>query len=62
MSSPISLFEAMASQGYVVVCRAFRVQRPGGVLLAGFSNPAVYLFDCELADRECILHVKYSLT
>lgn len=27
---------------------AFRVLRPGGVLLAGFSNPIVFLFDPEL--------------
>jgi len=40
---------------------AFRVLRPGGMLLAGFSNPALYLFDYELADREGILQVKYSL-
>ena len=26
---------------------AFRVLRPGGVLLAGFTNPVVYLFDDE---------------
>lgn len=30
---------------------AFRVLRPGGVLLAGFVNPALYLFDDALADR-----------
>jgi SAM-dependent methyltransferase len=40
---------------------AFRVLRPGGVLLAGFNNPAVYLFDYELADRKGILQVKYAL-
>jgi hypothetical protein len=40
---------------------SFRVLRPGGVLLAGFNNPAVYLFDYELADREGVLQVKYSL-
>ena len=28
---------------------AFRVLRPGGVLLAGFNNPAIYLFDDPLA-------------
>ncbi len=28
---------------------AFRVLRRGGSLLAGFLNPAVYIFDLELA-------------
>jgi SAM-dependent methyltransferase len=40
---------------------AFRVLRPGGVLLAGFVNPALYLFDWELAERTGILQVKYAL-
>jgi hypothetical protein len=35
--------------------------RRGGVLLAGFNNPAIYLFDYDLADREGILQVKYAL-
>jgi len=30
---------------------AFRVLRPGGVLLAGFTNPVEYLFDEEAAGR-----------
>lgn len=30
---------------------AFRVLRRGGVLLAGFDNPWVYLFDLDLLDR-----------
>src|SRR4051794_4457155 len=30
---------------------AFRVLRPGGVLLAGFSNPVLYLFDDALAEK-----------
>jgi SAM-dependent methyltransferase len=30
---------------------AFRVLRPGGVLLAGFCNPALYVFDDALAGR-----------
>jgi len=29
---------------------AFRVLRPGGVLLSGFMNPAFYLFDADLAE------------
>jgi hypothetical protein len=30
---------------------AFRVLRPGGVLLAGVVNPALYLFDDALAEK-----------
>lgn len=30
---------------------AFRVLRPGGVLLSGFLNPDVYIFEMEAADR-----------
>ena len=40
---------------------AFRVLQRGGVLLSGFMNPAIYLFDYELADSTGILKVKYSL-
>ena len=40
---------------------AFRVLQHGGLLLAGMNNPAVYLFDYELADRTGILQVKYKL-
>ena len=40
---------------------AYRVLREGGVLLAGFANPALYLFDYDLADRTGILQVKYTL-
>jgi len=40
---------------------AYRVLRHGGVLMTGFSNPAVYLFDWELADRTGILQAKYAL-
>jgi SAM-dependent methyltransferase len=40
---------------------AFRVLRHGGALLAGFNNPTVYLFDDELAERESLLQVKYTL-
>jgi SAM-dependent methyltransferase len=39
----------------------FRVLCKGGVLLAGFMNPAVYLFDYALADSTGILQVKYRL-
>ncbi|TET97549.1 MAG: class I SAM-dependent methyltransferase [Anaerolineales bacterium] len=44
-----------------VWAEAFRVLRRGGVLLAGFSNPVIYLFDYDLADRTSILQVKYAL-
>src|SRR5512137_353933 len=30
---------------------AYRVLRPGGALLAGFSNPINYIFDLDLLDR-----------
>lgn len=30
---------------------SYRVLRPGGTLLAGFTNPIIYLFDEELYDR-----------
>lgn len=39
---------------------AFRVLRPGGVLLAGITNPVVYIFDANLADQG-ELQVRYSL-
>jgi SAM-dependent methyltransferase len=40
---------------------AFRVLRHGGILLAGFMNPAIYLVDCELAGRTGVLQVKYHI-
>jgi SAM-dependent methyltransferase len=40
---------------------AFRVLRSGGVLLSGFLNPVVYIFDLELADDTGEIRVKYSL-
>lgn len=39
---------------------AARVLRTGGVLLAGFSNPASYIFDQELADNG-VLRVRHTL-
>jgi len=39
---------------------AFRVLRPGGVLLAGFCNPVLYLFDQEKLDAG-VLQVSHSL-
>jgi SAM-dependent methyltransferase len=40
---------------------ASRVLRKGGVLVAGFVNPALYIFDVDLADRTGALQVKYAL-
>ena len=40
---------------------AFRVLRRGGILLAGFLNPAVFVFDEELADTTGELLVRYEL-
>ena len=40
---------------------AFRVLRRGGALLAGFTNPAVYLFDYDLAERTGVMQIKYAL-
>lgn len=40
---------------------AYRVLKPGGVLVSGFSSPAVYLFDYSLVDRTGKLEVKYVL-
>jgi len=39
---------------------AFRVLRPGGILLAGFMNPITYLFDFEKMEQG-LLEVKYKL-
>jgi len=39
---------------------AFRVLRAGGVLLAGFGNPAVYIFDGPLAEKG-VFEVIYKL-
>jgi len=40
---------------------AHRVLRRGGVLLVGFMNPDVYLFDLELADEQGVLEVRHTL-
>jgi len=40
---------------------AFRVLRRGGILLAGFLNPMVYVFDLELADDTGEIRVRYEL-
>ena len=43
-----------------VWAEAFRVLRPGGVLLAGFLNPVVYIFDRAQADQG-VLEVRHAL-
>lgn len=40
---------------------AFRVLRPGGRLLAGFMNPAVYVFDNDRFDRTGERVVRYAI-
>jgi len=40
---------------------AFRVLRCGCCLIAGFVNPAMYVFDLDLADRAGVLEVKHTL-
>lgn len=40
---------------------AFRVLRPGGALLAGFSNPIVYVFDQDLLEHSKKLELRHPL-
>ncbi len=40
---------------------AFRVLKPGGSLLAGFSNPVRYIFDTELLEKHSELEVRHSI-
>ena len=40
---------------------AYRVLRSGGTLIAGFGNPATYIFDWQRHDRDGVLEVKYKL-
>jgi len=40
---------------------AYRVLRHGGVLLSGFNNPAVFLFDYDLLENTGIIQVKFRL-
>ena len=39
----------------------FRILRPAGVLMAGFMNPAFYIFDRELMDNQGKLKVRHAL-
>lgn len=40
---------------------AFRVLRPGGVLLSGFTNPVEYLFDAVAAEQRGELVVRHTI-
>ena len=40
---------------------AYRVLRPGGVLMAGFINPLVFIFDRERIEKKGEIAVRYSL-
>jgi SAM-dependent methyltransferase len=40
---------------------AFRVLKPGGVLLSGICNPLMYVFDWEKIDHEGLFEMRYSL-
>ncbi|MBA3425680.1 MAG: class I SAM-dependent methyltransferase [Rubrobacter sp.] len=40
---------------------AFRVLWSGGILMSGFLNPAVYIFDLELMDSTGEIRAKYTL-
>lgn len=40
---------------------AYRVLKPGGVLLSGFINPVIYIFDLDLMDEEKKLEVCYTI-
>lgn len=53
------------SNGFVEAIRpvwreAYRVLKPGGVLLSGFANPLLYLFDPELENKG-VLQLRYSV-
>jgi SAM-dependent methyltransferase len=40
---------------------AYRVLKPGGVLLAGFMNPVWYIFDFDLMENEKKFEVRYRI-
>ena len=44
-----------------VWAEAYRVLRPGGVLVAGFTNPVRHLFDFELGERTGVWQVVHAL-
>lgn len=40
---------------------AYRVLRPGGCLLAGFTNPVIYIFDLDRIEEQGLLEVRHKL-
>lgn len=40
---------------------AYRVLRPGGSLLVGFTNPIIYIFDLRRIEDDGVLEVRYRL-
>jgi len=40
---------------------AFRVLKPGGVMISGFDNPILYIFDLDLWDRTKSIEVRYKI-
>lgn len=40
---------------------AFRVLKPGGVLLSGICNPDMYIFDFDKLDNEGIFDIQYTI-
>ena len=40
---------------------AYRVLRPNGTLLSGFTNPVLYIFDFDLMDEKGIFEVKHAI-
>ncbi len=45
----------------IVWKEAFRVLKPGGVLISGFANPILYIFDLDQWDRTRTLEVRYKI-
>ena len=39
----------------------YRLLKKGGFMLSGFNNPAMYMFDYNLVEKQSILQVKYPL-